>query len=132
MNNVTGKKKWAFSGGNIPLKGTGKEPEFLSYDKISILNSSDKDTTVKLTIFFNDKKPAGEYKLEVKAGQVRKFRVNDLIDPHAIPLGVPYGGSIESEEPVVVQFTRQNTGQDKLAIMGTVAYAEGESRHLIN
>lgn len=132
MNNITGKNKWAFSGGNIPLKGTGKEPEFLSYDKISILNCSDKDTTVKIKIFFNDEKPAGEYELEVKAERVRKFRVNDLIDPHAIPLGVPYGCFIDSKEPVIVQFTRQNTSQDNMAIMGAIAYSEEGDQQFIN
>lgn len=129
---LTGKKKWAFSAGRIPLKGTGKEPEFLSYDKISILNCSTADTVAKLTVFFNDKIPAGEYEIEVKAERVRKFRVNDLIDPHAIPLGVPYSCFIDSKEPVIVQFTRQNTMQDKLAIMGTIAYSTEENQQFIN
>jgi hypothetical protein len=124
---LVGKKKWAFSGGEIPLKGTGKEPEFLSHDKLSILNCSGKDTTVKLTLYFANNPTAGTYKLEVKSQRVRKVRINDLIDPHAIPLGVPYGGYLESEEPIVVQFTRQYTAQNELAIMGTIAYGEDKT-----
>jgi hypothetical protein len=117
-----GKKKWAFSGGDIPLKGTGKEPEFLSCDKISILNCSDSEANIEMTIFFAENPPSGSYKIVVEPQRVKKFRVNDLIDPHAIPLGVPYGMFMESDVPVVVQFTRQYTAQDELAIMGTMAY----------
>lgn len=119
-----GKNKWAFSGGNIPLKGTGKEPDFLSSDSLSILNTSDKDADVKITLFFSDKDPVGTFKIKIKSERVRKFRINDLIDPHAIPLGVPYGGFVESVVPVVVQFTKQNTAQKELALMGTIAYFE--------
>jgi hypothetical protein len=117
-----GKNRWSFSGGNIPLKSTGTEPEFVSQDKISILNTTGEDAKLKLTLYFLDDEPAGEYKIKVKSERVRKFRVNDLIDPHAIPLGVPYGCVVESDVPVVVQFTRQNTSRDQLAIMGTLAY----------
>lgn len=119
-----GKRKWAFSGGMIPVKSTGKEPEFLSKDKLSILNTSEEPAQVKLTIYFTDQKKVGEYEIEIGAERLRTFRVNDLIDPHAIPFGVPYGASIESNVPIVVQFTRQYTAQASLGIMGTMAYAK--------
>ncbi len=50
--------------------------------------------------------------------------LNDLIDPQAIPLGVPYGAVIESNVPVVVQLTKQITAQKNLSIMGTIAYSQ--------
>lgn len=119
-----GQKKWAFSAGMIPVKSTGIEPDFVSQDKISILNTSDKDAQVKLILYFTDKKAVGEYEIEVAAERIKRFRVNDLIDPHAIPLGVAYGGYIQSNVPIVVQFTKQNTSQDALALLGTTAYAD--------
>lgn len=118
-----GQKKWAFSAGNIPVESTGKEPDFVGQDRLSILNTSTEDALIKLTIYFSDQQEVGEYSIRVKAERVRKFRINDLIDPHAIPLGVPYGGHIESNVPVVVQFSKQNSGQHALALMGTTAYA---------
>lgn len=125
MKKVTiGKEKWAFSGGNIPLNSTGREPEFVSSDRLSILNNSDKDADIKITLFFSDKDPGGIFKINVKPERVRKFRINDLIDPHAIPFGVPYAGIVESNVPVVVQFTKHNTSQKELALMGTSAYFE--------
>lgn len=121
-NKVYGKKQWAFSGGFIPLKSTGKEPDFVSSDKLAVLNTTDSEAELKITLYFTDGEPVGEFKLKVQPQRLRKFRINDLIDPHAIPLGVAYGGLVESNVPVVVQFTRQNTGQKELAIMGTMAY----------
>lgn len=120
----TGKQKWAFSGGMIPLESNGIEPDFVSKDQLSILNTSDKNAQLKLTIYFTENEAVGEYEIEVKAERVRKFSINDLIDPHAIPLGVPYGATIESDVPVVVQLTKQQTGQSALALMGTIAYAD--------
>lgn len=124
MSNISfGRKKWAFSDGYIPVQSTGREPLFVSSDKLSVLNTSSEDAIIKITIYFTDgEPPVGEFKLEVKSKRVRKFRINDLIDPQAIPLGVQYAGTIESNVPVVVQFTKQNTAQCKLALMGTMAY----------
>lgn len=121
-NTVYGKKKWAFSDGYMPIQSTGREPDFVSSDKLSVLNTTQEDAIIKITLFFTDGEPVGEFKIKIKARRVRKFRINDLIDPHAIPLGVQYAGIIESNVPVVVQFTKQNTAQSKLALMGTMAF----------
>lgn len=126
-NRIYGKKNWAFAGGFIPVESTGKEPEFVSKDVVAILNTTDQDATVKMTFYFADAAPAGEYVVKVKAERIRQFHVNDLIDPHAIPLGVVYGGVLESDVPVVVQLTKQNTGQPALALMGLSAFP-GESQ----
>ncbi|WP_224999406.1 sensory rhodopsin transducer [Cesiribacter sp. SM1] len=121
-NKAVGMKKWAFSDGYIPVQSTGHEPDFVSSDKLSVLNTTKEDATINITLYFTDGEPVGEFKIEVKAERVRKFRINDLIDPQAIPLGVAYAGVIESNVPVVVQFTKQNTAQSKLALMGTMAF----------
>lgn len=120
-----GKKIWSFSGGYIPLESTGKEPEFLSKDELSILNITKKNATVKITVFFTDAEPVGEYEIKVKPKRLRKFRINDLIDPHALPLGVAYGAVLESDVRVIVQFSKQITAQDNLAMMGTMAFPGG-------
>ncbi|RDV10726.1 sensory rhodopsin transducer [Pontibacter diazotrophicus] len=121
-NKQYGKKQWALSDGYIPLQSTGREPDFVSSDKVSILNTSFDEATITIILYFMDGEPAGDYKFKVKPERVRKVRINDLIDPHAIPLGVSYAGVIESDVPVVVQFTKQNSAQKELAIMGTKAY----------
>lgn len=102
-------KVWAFAAGDIPLRSTGREPMFTSHDKIAILNFSDEDAKVSLTVFYSDAPPVEGYMLEVKARRVRKIRFNDLVDPLPVPLATPYGFELRSTVGVVVQFSRVNT-----------------------
>ena len=54
---------------------------------------------------------------------MRHVRFSDLIGPEAMPLDTDYGGVIESDVPVVVQFMRQDTSQASNAILSTMAFA---------
>jgi hypothetical protein len=117
-----GYEKWVIPGGHIPFKGTGREPDFLSQDRIAILNPNKNKVGIKLRILFSDKEAIGNYHLEIQGERVLKFRINDLINPFPVNLEEDYALFIEAEEPVVVQFLRMNSGQNKLAIMGTMAF----------
>ena len=117
-----GRRVWAIPGGRIPLHSTGSEPEFTSRDELFLLNTGDGEARVELTIFYADRDPRGPYLLVVEARRVRCVRFNDLIDPEALPLGVDYGVVVESDVPVVVQFARIDTGQQALALLGTIAF----------
>ncbi len=117
-----GKKKWVISGGNVPVNSTGHEPAFTSHDKFSILNTSSGKAAIKLTIYFSGQETNGPYELEIEGKRLKKFRFNDLIDPVAIPLGVPYACVLEADVPVVVQFSRQDTSQKENAGFTTMAF----------
>jgi hypothetical protein len=117
-----GKKQWAFAAGNIPLQSSGIEPEFTSHDKIAILNTTRNDATIKLLIYYENDSPVGEHEITVKARRVRKIRFNDLINPLPIPLATPFGFVLESDEPVVVQFSRMNTSAASLAEVNATAF----------
>jgi len=117
-----GKLDWAFSAGRIPFESTGKEPDFVSHDKISILNTSEKEATIELFIFYEDERPSEEYEICIKAGRLKKVRFNDLIDPVAIRLERNYSCYLRSNVPVVVQFSRMDTGSRKTSLMGSMAY----------
>ena len=121
-----GYTQWIIPGGHIPFKSTGREPEFLSQDKIAILNMNDEPATIKMTIFHQDTEPVEGYPLEVKGRRVRKFRVNDLINPFPVVLEKEYSLVIEADKPVIVQFLRMNTGSRNLAIMGSMAFGTDE------
>lgn len=116
-----GKLDWAFAAGRIPFHSTGKEPELGSHDKIAILNTSGEAVEVKLTLVYEDAPPV-TYKIELKPRRLQKVRFNDLIDPVAIELDKNYACYIRSEYPVVVQFSRQNTGAKANAEMGSMAF----------
>jgi hypothetical protein len=117
-----GRTTWVIPGGHIPPRSTGPEPEFTSRDELFVLNTGDAGARLALTIFYADREPIGPYELTVDPRRVRRVRCNDLIDPEAMPLGVDYGVLVESSVPVVVQFTRLDTSQPALALLGTQAF----------
>jgi hypothetical protein len=121
---AVGKRTWVIPGGNIPVTSTGSEPRWTSHDRVSLLNANKADAELELTVYFADRPPVGPYELKVGAERVREVRFNDLIDPQALPLGVPYSAIIRSSEPIVVQFSRQDTGQASNAQATTIAYGE--------
>jgi hypothetical protein len=111
MSEQIGKKVWAIPGGNIPLEQTGDEPDFTSHDSLWMLNTTDEDAQVEITIYYADREPIGPYPIEVEARRVRQVRFNDLIDPEAMPLETDYGAVVEASVPIVVQFTTMDTRQ---------------------
>lgn len=119
-----GSKVWAFAAGNIPFHSTGVEPTFNSQDRIAILNVNSQKAEIAITIYYQDQEEVGNYRILVAARRVRKIRFNDLIDPLPITLERPFGFRLESSVPVVVQFTRMNTGSSALASLCTTAYSK--------
>lgn len=125
MSSSLGAKTWVFSGGQVPVTSTGAEPEFTSRDELCLLNTGDRDASIEVTVYFTEDEPAGPFRLVVAARRVCHVRINDFIDPHAIPLGVPYGLVVSSDRPVVAQLTKIDTRQAALATSTTLGYAPG-------
>lgn len=117
-----GKLDWAFSAGRIPLESTGKEPEFISHDKIAVLNTSEEEALLELFIFYENEQPVGVFELKIKPRRLRKIRINDLIDPTVINLDRNYSCFIKASIPVVIQFSRINSATKETAEMGTMAF----------
>src|SRR5688572_12073860 len=96
-----GRTSWAIAAGHIPLRSNGPEPQMTSHEALCLLNTSDHEARVEITIFHGASDPVGPYCLIVPARRTRRVRVNDLIDPEAVPLDSDYAGLIESDVPVV-------------------------------
>lgn len=109
-----GHKKWVVAGGCIPATSHGEEPPCTSRDELRILNPSKRPATLRFTVYFEKREPQGPYELEVAPERLRIVRVNDLIDPLPVPLGVPYGILLESSVPVALQVERIDTSPDRL------------------
>ena len=119
-----GKKTWVIAEGYIPSYGNGPEPEFTSHETACILNTSNQNAEIEITIFFSDKDPVGPYKVTVEAQRTKHLRFNDLKDPEPVPLDTDYACVIESSVPVVVQHTRLDSRQAENALLTTIAYFE--------
>lgn len=120
---MIGKKIWAIPEGYIPGDSTGPEPEMLSHETCCILNASNQDAHVEMTIYFEDRDPAGPFKIEVPAQRTKHVRFNDLVEPESIPKDTDFASTIISDVPIVVQHTRLDSRQSANALLSTIAYS---------
>lgn len=117
-----GARRWAIPEGYIPESSTGPEPEMTSHETACILNATDRDAHVKITIFFEDRDPVGPYELTVPAKRTKHLRFNELSTPEPVPRGTDYASLFESDVPIVVQHTRLDSRQAENALITTVAF----------
>ena len=54
MKNPIGHKRWAIAEGYIPESSHGPEPDMTSHETACMLNASDEDAHVQITIYFKD------------------------------------------------------------------------------
>lgn len=126
MSKIIGRKTWVIPEGYIPASSNGQEPQFTSHETACLLNTSDQDAHVEITIYHSDKEPVGPYKVTVPARRTLHLRFNNLIDPEPIPLDTDYASVLESDVPIVVQHTRLDSRQAENALLSTVAYASND------
>lgn len=110
-----GALRWTVSAGHAPSAATGPEPLFTSHDALGLLNAGDTIANVRLHVHYALRDAVGPYRLGIAPRRMRRIRINDLIFPEAVRLDEAYGLSIESDVPVVVQFSRQDTRARALA-----------------
>ncbi|HNV25539.1 MAG TPA: sensory rhodopsin transducer [Nitrospira sp.] len=117
-----GRRRWVIAEGYIPSKSHGPDPQMTSHETLCILNSSDQDATVHVTIFYADREPVGPYVIQVPARRTKHVRFNDLTHPAPIPLDTDYASLIDSNVRIVVQHTRLDSRQAENALFSTMAF----------
>jgi len=118
-----GSRRWAIAEGYIPGWSSGPEPQMTSHETACLLNATDRDAHVRITIFFEDREPAGPYEIDIPAKRTKHVRFNDLRSPETIPRDTDFASLIESDVPIVVQHTRLDSRQDANALLSTIAFA---------
>ena len=118
-----GRTRWAIAEGYIPSYSHGPEPQFTSHETACLLNSSDQDAHIAITIFYSDREPVGPYRVTVQARRTYHLRFNNLTDPEPIPRDTDYASVIESDVPIVVQHRRLDSRQAENALVSTIAFA---------
>jgi hypothetical protein len=124
MSNGMGRKKWAIAEGYIPGQSHGPEPAMTSHETACLLNTSDEDAHITITIYYADRDPGGPYLVTVPARRTKHLRFNDLSDPEPIPRDTEYASVIESDVPIVVQHSRLDSRQAENALLSTIAWSE--------
>lgn len=122
MPETMGHRRWAIAEGYIPEKSHGPEPEMLSHETVCILNTSEDEAKVRITVYFEDRDPVGPFEVDVPPQRTRHVRFNDLEEPEPIPVGTDYASVIESDIPVVIQHSRLDSRQAENALLSAVAF----------
>jgi len=122
MTRPIGVREWVIAEGYIPKESHGPEPQMTSHETVCLLNCSDQDARVEITIYYADREPVGPYRVEVPARGTRHVRFNDLRDPEPIPRNTDFSSVIRSDIPIVAQHTRLDSRQAENALLSTIAY----------
>lgn len=119
---TAGSKVWFIPDCYWPEITTGKH--YVSHEAICVLNPGQVDARIKLTFYFSDAEPLRDFYAECKAERTNHIRL-DLIENsqgQKIPQGVPYAAMVESDQPLIVQYSRLDTTQAEIGLMTTIAY----------
>jgi hypothetical protein len=74
MKAPIGHRRWATAEGYIPGWSTGPEPQFTSHETACLLNASDEDAHVEITVFFSNREPGGPHRPTVPAHAARTLQ----------------------------------------------------------
>ncbi len=116
-----GSQRWAIAEGYIPPYSHGLEPQLTSHK--TVLNTTDQDAHITITVYFSDREPIGPYQQTVHARRTRHIRFNNLKNPAPTPVDTDFAIVVESNVPIVVQHTRRDSRQAENALLSTIAYA---------
>jgi hypothetical protein len=119
-----GKTAWAIAEGYIPGDSASDDPALVSHETACLLNCSERDASVEITLYFADREPVGPYRVTVPARRTLHLRFNDLEDPEPVPRDTDYASLIESDVPIVVQHTRLDSRHPNIALLSTIAFAQ--------
>jgi hypothetical protein len=92
-----GRRRWTIAEGYIPGWSDGPEPQFTSHETACPLNANDEEADVEITIYFEDREPAGSYRVAMPARRTRHVRFNELTDPEPVPTDTDYASVISSD-----------------------------------
>jgi hypothetical protein len=121
MYGAIGHRVWAIPEGWIPGSSTGPD-DMESHETLCFLNAGDQDAQVDLTIYFEDREPAGPYRIMVPARRTLHQWLNELEEPEPIPKETDYAMLVKSDVPIVVQHTRLDSRQAENALITTIAF----------
>ncbi len=118
-----GKNVWLFPDGELPEPD--RDSPYEAHEALIILNTSDKKANIKLTLYFSDKEPISDIRIDVDARRVKCIRMDkpDQLGGVQIPRHVQYALRLESDVKVAVTFGRLDTSSEKLAYYVGVAFS---------
>ena len=116
-----GKKVWLVP--DTYLNSVSKNGS-LSHEAICVINTSDVDAEIRMTLFFEDRDARCDFSARCGAMRTHHIRMDKLrsASGEPIPRDTPYAVLLESNTPVVCQYSRLDTSAAEMALMTTIAY----------
>jgi hypothetical protein len=121
---VLGRRRWAIAEGYIPSQSSFADRALISHETACILNATNHEAHVQITVFFADREPIGPYRVTVAPRRTLHLRFNDLKEPAPIPRDTDYSSVFESNVPIVLQHTRLDSRHAEVSVLSTTAYPE--------
>ena len=120
-----GKKTWLIP--DTFLQSVSKN-DSLSHEAVCVINTSDVDAEIKFTLFFEDRECDDSFSSFCKAKHTHHIRLDRIrnAEGKGIPHDTPYAIVVESNTPIVCQYSRLDTSNVEMALMTTIAYPVDE------
>lgn len=119
-----GARRWYIADAYLPSTGIGERWE--SHESVCLLNVGTSDAQVQVTLYFEDRPPVDTIRLSVPARRNVHLGTNkpERWGGFRIPRDVPYAIGVESDVPLVCQYSRMDVTQPNMTLMSTVPYSE--------
>ena len=118
-----GARVWYIPDGYLPPPASA-EGQLVSHEAVCLLNVSEREAHVTLTIYFEQRDPLRDIRLTLGAERTWHVRLDRPAELGGveIPTGVPYALRVESDVPIIVQHSRMDVTQPSLALFTTMAW----------
>lgn len=97
------------------------EGHYVSHEAICVLNAEKQEVRVRIQAYFQDRDPMDFPPVICPAERTNHIRMDALNAEMGIAPGTCYAAIIESDLPVVIQYTRVDTTQTANAMITTMA-----------
>ena len=120
---MTGHKSWLIPDCFYPPH-SAPGGEYKSHESICVLNTGSIDAHIDITLYFENRAPIKGFHAVCAAERTHHVRMDSLsgVECAGVPKGVPYAALVESDVPVVVQYSRLDATQAACTLMTTMGY----------
>ncbi|WOO43296.1 sensory rhodopsin transducer [Rubellicoccus peritrichatus] len=119
-----GKKSWYIPDAYLPSSGLGEKWE--GHESVCVLNVGEQDAILTFILYFEDREPITIRDLRLAARSNRHIGMHkpEQLCGVEVPRDVPYGIAVESDQPIIVQYSRLDVTQPNFSLMTTTPYSE--------
>ena len=118
---MIGKNTWIIPDGylNDTVKG-----DYVSHECVCVINLSGETAHIDLTLYFEDGEPMRGFHAVCEHERANHIRLDKMVNDEGqpIPRKRPYALVVESDRPIVAQYSRLDVSQPEYALMTTIAY----------